>query len=92
MSEHWEPGDLALCVRGPTEPDDPCFSGRVYTVSGVRTCWFNHSTVLHLHEVPNEGDGWLGHYATQFRKVTPPKADEFDRETIELYTRKPVDA
>ncbi len=42
--------------------------------------------------------GTLGHRGSRyldaraFRKVTPPKADEFDREVIDLMNRKTVEA
>ena len=91
----WQPGDLALCVNDRDNPryhmgrvKQPLRSGRIYTVTG-----------LHVAEAGYRDAGTLGLFlegfphcakASRFRKVTPPKADEFDRETIALMNSKPV--
>ena len=78
----WQPGDLALCWQ-KVPYDDGLIVGAIYTVSGV----FDGGFGLHLKELPLEyGTCWI---SDRFRKVTPPEADEFDREVIALLTGKP---
>ncbi|MAG24998.1 hypothetical protein CMI47_05400 [Candidatus Pacearchaeota archaeon] len=90
----WQKGDLAL--YSDASPSDEHYAppelrkGAVYTVSGVGVDEAGNSG-LFLSE--QESDGCLGGYlAWRFRKVTPDKADEFDREVIDLMNRKPVGA
>lgn len=33
--------------------------------------------------------GWLGYHSPYFVKITPEEADEFDKETIDLYNKSP---
>lgn len=92
MSADWEVGDLALCVRGGD------------TVYGIWTADMQVAPApgsIHLIDRVRDFDGclglgsqdWVGFFeASRFVKVTPPAADEFDRETIELMNRKPVEA
>ena len=89
--DNWQAGDLALCVKAPTRPghDGLTVPGRIYEVSGV---WRDiaNSLVLGFVGVAEKGDNFCGHLAFRFRKVTPPKADEFDREVIDLMLGKPA--
>lgn len=82
----WQVCDLALCVAlrrtwggGKVGP----LGGAVYTVSGV-TCGKTKGG-LRLAEFPNWHNP-LGFAQRWFVKVTPPEADEFDREVIEHLT------
>ena len=82
MSE-WQKGDLALCIHfgawflyGNSEPvDTPVKAGKVFTVVGVVP--LGDTIYLTLAGVQRH------HYAPWFRKITPEKPDEFDREVIE---------
>ena len=87
----WQSGDLALCIRTGRY----LHAGQVLTVEAVTPAddlWsdgrFGVGLILagvrHPANMPT-GEFWHGH----FRKVTPPKADEFDREVIELMNSKP---
>ena len=97
----WQAGDIALCVKGgkitdaPYDAKDYPVSGKFYTVGSVGMSMFYGGLKRHLELV----DGPMNIYdrcwpAHRFVKVTPPEADEFDKETIELYNRKekPADA
>lgn len=90
MSAGWEVGDLALCVkvsgwqrlygdgtRAPSSP--PVKPGGVYTVAKV--------SEIYSYQALEFSDVEQAYAAHNFRKVTPPAADEFDRETIELMNR-----
>ena len=96
MSDNWQPGDLALCVMdGGTT-----FAGELFDVIEViGTVWCAAECGV------DEGEATALVFANRrhptnpfgafvdiprFRKVTPPKADEFDREIIEIMTGKPV--
>lgn len=92
--EHWQVGDLALCIK----PGIRTRSGCIYRVRRVLLphtrrqadtgCYvINPSLSLLFEELPDRGRS-CG--ATRFRKVTPPPADAFDREVIELMTSKPA--
>jgi hypothetical protein len=90
--DDWEPGDLALCVRGgpPIRPfkqwagengaDYDLVPGRIYTVDRVDHEW----GFVGLHF---EGYDWSW-LASRFRKIRPHTPDEEDREVIELLTKK----
>lgn len=99
MTGDWQIGDLALCIKvgawvhagtgelarrqdGKAMPQ----AGGVYVVRAVGI-WQVHPT-LWLEDFPGDRpeDGFG---AVRFRKITPPPADEFDREVIELM-REPV--
>lgn len=99
--DDWQAGDLALCVKGGVltpeyhHPGDAYpEAGRVYQVNDVD---FDPDTdVLWLEVLGapdnvengiNFGPLWS---AERFIKVTPPEADEFDRETIDLMNGTPV--
>lgn len=100
----WQVGDLALCVRKYSECGEFLFGepepGRVYEVLDVDVVEFadgDHDIALTLKDAPSCTDEddfpagpvwWHG----RFVKVTPPAADAFDRETIELMKGAPVDA
>lgn len=95
----WQVGDLALCV---VEMDDDYFRGSLdgrpirgltYTVSAVAPgvdIYGNPGTALKFQEIGRAAPRWRGYNSQAFRKVTPPAADEFDRETIELMNRAPA--
>ena len=88
----WQKGDLALCVRAP-RISTPSLTrvGGVYTV--LREARDGQGApVLDLDGIPFVGSNFKGHIAARFRKVTPPKADEFDREIIDLMAGKKVPA
>lgn len=90
MADDWQAGDLALCVSG----GEYVHTGHLYTVTGViAALWVGGGdevdTAIVLAEASNlenvsfrhpQGPFWHG----WFRKVTPPEADEFDREVIDL--------
>lgn len=72
----WQVGDLALCVAGGV-------SIKAGEVHAVITVW---DTGLSLADKVSVA--WRGSYKkSRFVKVTPPAADEFDRETIALMNR-----
>lgn len=85
----WQKGDLALCVDDKPSPlgQHPARKGRVYTVATVVFGYDSLGLTFEEIDHPNA----VGYYASRFRKVTPPKADEFDREVIDLMNRKPVE-
>lgn len=92
----WQIGDLALCIanRLPPPKDMPSELlrvGAIYTVRSVRWSNGDRCIAIGLNEVRSRGP--LGDWhSCVFRKVTPPEADAFDHETIELMNRKPVEA
>lgn len=101
----WQAGDIALCVKGGKITDPPYHakdypaSGKFYTVEYVGLIRFSGGMrhpkkALWFKDSPKNLDGQRVWAAHRFVKVTPPEADEFDRETIELYNKKgkPVDA
>lgn len=91
MSADWQIGDLALCVadRLPPPKDQPTKLlrvGAIYTVNSVRWSLGDQCVAIGLNEVRSNGP--LGDWhESVFRKVTPPEADEFDREIIALMNR-----
>lgn len=94
MADDWQVGDLALCVRGgppiwlpgvglwENYAEYDLQKGRIYTVDRVYT----ECGLPGLHF---EGLDWAW-LANRFVKVTPPEADDFDRETIALYQSEPT--
>lgn len=89
----WQVGDLALCVKlepwrlsGTNGPR----SGHIYRVDVVTVNLWGETGLI-FHSLPSLGyrGGWN---ANRFIKVTPPEADAFDRETIDLLNREPVEA
>lgn len=98
MSDDWQPGDLALCIKmGSWELEEGGVStcgpqlGKTYVVCGIeRDAFFDASkeeVFLVLERFPYEC--WM---ADRFCKITPGEADEFDREAIRLLTGKPAKA
>ena len=94
----WQPGDLALCIKGGVidlnakRPLEWPRAGKIYRVrqAGPSKFTVGYRHALWLYDGPdNAGHGpvWA---ASRFRKVTPPKADEFDREVIELMNSEKV--
>lgn len=97
----WQVGDLALCVIGGhiTGRGVPAYprAGQCYKVAAVvldeEYSWSGggHELGLALADGPTNPtspDGDWHH--SRFVKVTPPAADEFDRETIALMNRAPA--
>lgn len=97
-NDTWQPGDLALCIKlGPwtrryadgytAEGNGPA-PGSVHVVSAVGLTFHGLPSLKFAeHDL---GPSHTGYRADRFRKVTPPPADEFDRETIDLMAGKPV--
>lgn len=90
----WQKGDLALRT-GPTPPPSNFRKGRVYTVSDVRWACnedgsMGYGIAFACGTRSRRDTPFLD--ARGFRKITPPKADEFDREVIDLMNRKTVEA
>lgn len=93
----WQVGDLALCVE---EMGDDYFRGSLdgrpirgmtYTVSAVALgvdIYGCPGIALKFSEIGRIAPRWRGYNSVAFRKVTPPEADEFDRETIALMSRQ----
>ena len=93
----WKKGDLALCVKvGPWVWDtDNLPNGeqrvRAGMVLRVRAIQSKSCGALILWFEGVGGHGYNDSFlASRFRKVTPPKADEFDREVIDLMNGKPA--
>lgn len=95
----WQVGDLALCVRGGVIEPECHFpgcaypnAGAVYEVAGSEQDPEEGGYWLIVDGAPdnvdsdgyNWGPMWFEY---RFIKVTPPAADDFDRETIELMNR-----
>ena len=92
----WQVGDLALCVDdGP--PRDVCGDGgqetnpkyvanlrrgASYTVTQIVVCACGQG-----HVGIGDKAQLAGGVSSRFVKITPPAADEFDRETIALMNR-----
>jgi hypothetical protein len=95
--DDWKVGDLALCIKqgqwqrittGIRHNKGPrC--GEVCTVTGVFVK--DGYIALALAEWPRASGYGYGYIACRFRKVTPPEADEFDREVIDLMTKQPAE-
>lgn len=96
----WQPGDLALCVKGgpllaaSKAMDGFPVTGRVYRVdwAGVYQFMDGASPALWLVDGPRNYSGRRVWDMRRFRKVTPPAADEFDREVIDLMLGGKVEA
>lgn len=88
----WQPGDMALCVNDglgfATGQPVPLKRGSTYIVSSVRP---HSSGRIGLFLVGKEAHWPSGFDDSRFVKITPPEADAFDREVIELMTRKPAE-
>ena len=99
----WQAGDIALCVIGGKMPYSGSISVKEYPKAGAfykvakvgqHQMDYEIKTALWFKDAPTNVTGervWAAH---RFVKVTPPEADEFDKEVIELYNKKekPVDA
>jgi hypothetical protein len=90
----WQKGDLALCVSRCKGAGHLALLwsprvGQVCTVIEVDLFVEDDATCLNFAEDPDYQPN-AGFDAIHFRKVTPPAADEFDRETIALMNSKPV--
>lgn len=91
----WQLGDLALCIdAGPTKilygyrECDPKWTaglrlGAIYEVDKVVSSRSGEHIGLRMKER-------VGGVSTRFVKVTPPAADELDREVIEQMNGAPV--
>ena len=98
MGDDWQPGDLALCVRGGNFPGgfakETPRAGQIVTVERIvfvptlqspNGCWMIGSSELPPN---NEGNHLWG--AVRFRKIRPHTPDAEDAETIRLLTGKPA--
>lgn len=89
----WQVGDLALCVRRGGNPGIPRVLskkpviGGVYMLEGVVVVGGVTGLVLQDHYSTHSTSAWR---ADCFIRITPPEADEFDREVIEHLTGAPV--
>lgn len=85
MSDDWQVGDLALCVRDG--PDTR--AGVIYTVEIIGTCpagvGLRFFEMRRFYTYP-----WKWSIARRFRKIRPHTPDADDRETIALLKGKPV--
>ena len=98
----WQPGDIALCVIGGKIDNSPYklgeypAAGKFYTVEYVGPLDFltGIDQALWFKDAPKNWSGQRVWGQLRFVKVTPPEADEFDKEVIELYNKKekPADA
>lgn len=91
MADNWEVGDLALCIKSANNGTTTagCKYSVLRVIPNVRWNDGDLDTALTLMGVKHTtfcGGSWHG----RFVKVTPPKADEFDREVIEHLTGAPV--
>jgi len=81
----WKEGDLALCVRtrlGRWRQDPhPCEVGRIYEVERIVPTK-NEGLGLGLVNIVFPNCFLNADTEKNYRKVTPEKADEFDREVI----------
>lgn len=99
MADDWQKGNLALCVKlGPWRGEkdgeiktvhQDVQAGGIYLVRHVGLSELGRVT-LWLDGVGDTLAFRHGFHARRFRKITPPPADEFDRETIELMNRAPA--
>jgi len=86
--DDWQVGDLALCIKlGPWRDVIGPKCGEVRAVRGVGRDPIGVGLWLEGYPGKLRSDGFS---ASRFRKITPPKADEFDREVIDLMIGKPV--
>lgn len=92
--ENWKHGDAAMCIRDFSDLGDGKQvdwgpkTGAIYSVSDVSVDALG-VVFLDFDEDPDH-DPEYGWWASRFIKVTPPEADEFDREVIEHLTGAPV--
>lgn len=95
MSDDWQPGDLALCMRdGPWQYRSGPPAGSVWTVESVivgdKPGDPHHGhTGLFLAGIRAAGPTGAFH-SSCFRKIRPHTPDAEDTETIRLLTGKPV--
>lgn len=97
--DDWKVGDLALCIyngeitsnRGTKSKAPDLVVGRVYTVSEVLPDGLVVAELPRRWVHPVSRLPWGGFATYRFRKVTPPEADEFDREVIDLMTKQPAE-
>lgn len=78
----WQVGDLALCISSGVTVR----AGEVNTVDKV---WPDTGGLTLRGKFSTSRRG--SYYPHMFIKVTPPEADEFDREVIEHLTGAPVE-
>ena len=92
----WKIGDLALCVDdGPVK-----IFGKFLEVDPIYVSNLKIGSFYTITDIAPSRDGkfiaigdWgkrAGGISTRFIKVTPPEADEFDREVIDLLIGEPV--
>lgn len=89
----WEVNDMALCIRAPGHcfgwHESPVKVGRIYTVERVVIDEYDNLG-LGFVDVTFPGCTLNASMASNYRKVTPPAADEFDRQVIEQMNGAPV--
>lgn len=85
MSDNWEAGDLALCIKSGRVTK----AGRFYTVSEVVIDRFDNAVLLRFSGMRYRfAHEWSG--ADRFRKIYPHAPDAEDLETINLLKSAPV--
>lgn len=90
--DNWQVGDLALCIKVGPWTIDGCgpAPGSVSTVRDLDLFSPDGDLYLALEEWPDSRYTIERFRASRFRKITPPEADKFDREVIDLMLGKPV--
>lgn len=100
MSENWQAGDLAMCTYqgawyaispwGIRREAEGPRTGQILTVRSVSRSYSGNLCLL-FSDFPDPILPGIvhGYRAIYFRKVTPPEADEFDREIIAAMTDQP---
>lgn len=92
--EDWQPGDLALCVKGghlsglPIGPYPTV--GCLYSVEAVEIYDDWDCRFLRVPGAPNNGSHGPTWAESRFRKIHPHTPDEEDEETIRLLKGEPV--
>lgn len=91
MSDDWQVGDLALCIKQGAWTVDGIgpSAGDIDTVTGVDVDPVD-GTFLTLAKWPDKGPFRNWYFADRFRKIRPHQPDEEDVETIHLLNGAPV--
>lgn len=96
MSDNWQAGDMALCVREGAwvSRGINLRKGQVHKVVGIyspdelsEVVGERRDNACFLMFAPWQPDFCFG--SSAFRKITPEEPDEFDREVIEALSRQP---
>lgn len=91
MTDEWRVDDLALCISRHGRYPPEVRPGAVLTVSAVLNdmpdvITGHEGTALRFRDAPDLGPR-AAYCARRFRKITPPPADAFDLEIIDLMNR-----